>query len=164
MMRVMLLVSRGWWRSPSLSSFTMIISPILTPTPLLSGPTALVLTPVMIHSLLLIVRVVNFLFPSFLYQYLFRCLLQCASSVWIPKFRHWLWKIDVNSSFINQNIVHALVRIDTWCLRLIFNESVLQRVTSFPVTDHITTLNGPETRKYKFQVVVLRHRVHLAHE
>lgn len=44
----------------------------------------------------------------------------------------------MNSSIINQNIVHLKVRINTIILVLKLDEGVLKRIACFLISDHLT--------------------------
>ena len=82
----------------------------------------------------------------------------------IPKLANTIAKIDLDSPFINQDIVHSLICHDALIFSFKLNKSELQRIACFPVPDHLAADHFAEARENNLQVVRLGHRVQLADE
>ena len=54
--------------------------------------------------------------------------LECAAAVRVPELGHRLREVTVNSPLVNQDVVHARVRLNAGLLRLILYKRVLKGV------------------------------------
>jgi hypothetical protein len=75
-----------------------------------------------------------------------------------------LGKVDVNSSVVNQNILHLEVCCLARCLILVFDECILETVACLLIPDDFTAQDFTEPAKNEFQVLIPSDRVQLADE
>ena len=77
---------------------------------------------------------------------------------------HRLAEVDVDAAVVDEHVVHLEVGVLTVLLALELDERVAQRVTRLLVAYHLAAVDLAEAREDQLEVVVVRHRIQLAHK
>lgn len=91
----------------------------------------------------------NFLFLLCCLVLLYKFLLWLAwFSVSRHQFGYALWKINLNSPIINQNIIHFQIRLFTGSRCLKLNKRILKTLTSLPIPNNLNTFDRSKSWEY----------------
>ena len=82
----------------------------------------------------------------------------------VPQLGYRVAEVNFDPSLVNQRPIHFTVCENTSILSIILNKRILQRVISFPISDHITLQHFAKSWEYNLEVVRLSHGVQLAHK